>query len=106
MPGEPPFSDEQVEGAVRALEDPERLRAAQALVERHAPALARVLDAALEEGGWFGPAHDEQVVRAALDPDAEARVGRVRTLVAEETRVGMLVGVAAGYALARELQDE
>jgi hypothetical protein len=27
----------------------------------------------------------------------------VRTLVAEETRIGMLVGVAVGFELAREL---
>jgi hypothetical protein len=29
----------------------------------------------------------------------------VATLVAEETRVGMLVGVAVGYELAHELQS-
>ena len=36
------------------------------------------------------------------DPAERARA--VATLVAEETRVGMLVGVAVGYELARQLQ--
>jgi hypothetical protein len=44
-------------------------------------------------------------VRAAAEPeDPGERARAVATLVAEETRVGMLVGVAVGYELAHELQ--
>ena len=40
--------------------------------------------------------------RAGEDPDERARA--VRTLVAEETRLGMLIGVAVGLELAHELR--
>ena len=33
------------------------------------------------------------------------RIRAVRTLLAEETRLGMLVGVAVGFELARELGE-
>ena len=99
-----PYSDEEIDAAVDSLADPERLREAQDVVERAAPQLQRVLATALESGGWFGAAHEEQV-RAAVEPeDPGERARAVATLVAEETRVGMLVGVAVGYELAHELQ--
>jgi hypothetical protein len=44
------------------------------------------------------------VLKAATTPDAEERLTAVRTLLAEETRLGMLVGVAVGWELARELE--
>ena len=68
-----------------------------------APALQRVLATALAEGGWFDAAHEQAVREAIGGEDAEERVRAVRTLVAEETRLGMLVGVAIGFELAREL---
>jgi hypothetical protein len=40
-----------------------------------------------------------------MQDDPDERVLAVRTLVAEETRLGMLVGVAVGLELARELMD-
>jgi hypothetical protein len=46
------------------------------------------------------------VLKAATVPDSEQRVAAVRTLLAEEARMGMLVGVAVGWALAEELQEE
>jgi hypothetical protein len=72
-------------------------------VARLAPQLQRVLDQALAEGGWFATAHEDQVGRAASEGDPEARRRAVGALVAEETRLGMLVGVAVGIELAREL---
>lgn len=99
-----PYTDEEVDAAVAALSAPERLREAQELVVRTAPQLQRVLLAALDEGGWFGPAHEEAVREAAGPEDPGERARAVATLIAEETRVGMLVGVAVGYELARELQ--
>jgi hypothetical protein len=98
------YTAEQVDAAVAALAaEPERLGHAQDLVTHAAPGLQRILNESLEAGGWFGAAHEEQVARAAGEADDEARVRAVRTLVAEETRIGMLVGVAVGFELAREL---
>jgi hypothetical protein len=98
------YTAEQVDAAVAALAaDPERLGHAQEVVTHAAPGLQRILNEALEAGGWFGSAHEDQVAKAAGAAEAEERLRAVRTLVAEETRIGMLVGVAAGFELAREL---
>jgi hypothetical protein len=97
------LSDEQLEAAVRALSDPERFADAERLVAAAAPQLQRVLAHALNEGGWFGPAHQSEVSSAVAEPDENARRARVETLLAEETRLGMMVGVAVGWELAREL---
>jgi hypothetical protein len=97
------YSAEEVDAAVAALADPERFSHAQEIVTHAAPGLQRVLDEALAEGGWFGSAHEAQVKAAALADDPEERLRSVRTLVAEETRLGMLVGVAVGLELAHEL---
>jgi hypothetical protein len=97
------LSDEQVDAAVRALSDPERFKGAERLVAAAAPQLQRVLANALNEGGWFGPAHAAEVRSAAAEPDLDTRVARIETLLAEETRIGMLVGVAVGWQLASEL---
>jgi hypothetical protein len=98
------FSDEQLDAAVRALSDPERFADAERLVTAAAPQLHRVLVQALEQGGWFGPAHQSEVRSAVAEPDEAARATRVETLLAEETRLGMMVGVAVGWELARELR--
>jgi hypothetical protein len=97
------FSDEQVEAAVRALSDPERFAGAERLISEAAPQLQRVLAQALNEGGWFGAAHLSELRSAIAEPDEEARAERVETLLAEETRIGMLIGVAVGWQLAAEL---
>jgi hypothetical protein len=64
-----------------------------------------VLVAALAEGGWFDAGHEEAIREAAGGEDPGERIRAVRTLLAEETRVGMLVGVAVGFELARELSQ-
>ena len=98
------YTAEQVDAAVAALAaEPERLGHAQELVTHAAPGLQRILNESLEAGGWFGAAHAEQVARAAGEADGDARMRAGQTLVAEETRIGMLVGVAVGFELAREL---
>jgi hypothetical protein len=97
------FTDEQVEAAVRALSDPERFAGADRLVSAAAPQLQRVLNQALNEGGWFGQAHQAEVRSAIAEPDEEVRAARVETLLAEETRLGMMIGVAVGWQLATEL---
>jgi hypothetical protein len=98
------YTADEVDAAVAALAgEPERLGHAQELVTHAAPGLQQILNESLEAGGWFGAAHEEQVARAAGEADGDTRLRAVRTLVAEETRIGMLVGVAVGFELAREL---
>jgi hypothetical protein len=101
---EPAYSDAEIDAALQALTDPERLRAAQDLVARVAPQLQHVLATALESGGWFGSAHEAEVRKASDAEHPDERLQAVRMLIAEETRMGMLVGVAVGYQLARELK--
>ena len=99
------LTDEQVEAALRALSDPERYAGAERTLSALAPQLQRVLTHALNEGGWFEGAHRSQVLQAAADPDEAERVVRFETLLAEETRMGMWVGVAVGWQLAQEIGD-
>src|SRR3954454_24188277 len=98
------FTDAEVDAAVEALTDPARFRAAESRVGRIAPQLQRILADALGTGGWFGEAHEGEILRVATTPDPDERIRAVRTLLAEETRIGMLVGVAVGWELARELE--
>jgi hypothetical protein len=97
------FTDAEVDAALEALSEPERFGAAEGRVSRIAPQLQRILADALHSGGWY-EAHEAEVLKAATTPDDEARLTAVRTLLAEETRLGMLVGVAVGWELARELE--
>jgi hypothetical protein len=99
------YTAAQVDAAVQALSDPARFGHAQEIVTHAAPGLQRLLLEALSEGGWFGSAHESQVRQAALTDDPQERVTAVRTLIAEETRLGMLVGVAVGLELAHELMQ-
>jgi hypothetical protein len=100
------YTDDEVEAAVQALSQPERLEEAQRVVSDNAPALQRILNQVLQEADWFGSAHQQQVLEAAGTADIEERLRAVRTLLAEETQVSMLVGVAVGYELAHELMDK
>jgi hypothetical protein len=99
------YTDEEVEAAVQALVAPGRLDEAQQVVAANAPALQRIFDLALAEAAWFGPAEQSGLREAAGVEDAEARLTAVRSLLAEETRVSMLIGVAVGYELAHQLMD-
>jgi hypothetical protein len=101
---DPAYTAEEVDVAVAALADAERFAHAQEVVTHAAPGLQRVLNEALDAGGFFAAAHETAVGEAALTADPADRVDAVRTLVAEETRLGMLVGVAVGFELAHELQ--
>jgi len=103
---ERPYTDAEIDAAVASLSDAERLRAAQDLVARAAPRLQQVLEQALAAGGWFGDAHEQAVRSAAGGEDPAQRERAIGTLVAEETRLGMLVGVAVGFELARTLETD
>jgi hypothetical protein len=94
--------DEQLEAAIERLSDVERFAEAEQIVTRAAPQLQRVLASALAEGGWFGESHEAETLKAATVPDPDQRIAAVRTLLAEEARMGMMVGVAVGWALREE----
>jgi hypothetical protein len=100
------YTDEQIDAAIEAISDPETFRDAERQVARAAPNLQKILAEALGAGGWFGESHDAEVLKAATNPDDEERLTAVRTLLAEETRVGMMVGVAVGWALAERLAEQ
>jgi hypothetical protein len=100
------FTDAEVDEALEALSDPERFKSAEALVARNAPQLQRILNSALKEGGWFEQAKDSRLGQALALEDPDERTRQVTTLMVEETRVGMLVGVAVGWALAHELEGK
>ena len=103
MPGRR-YTAEEVDVAVEALTaDPDRFAHAQEVVTHAAPGLQRILNDALHSGGWFSEAHEGQVGQVADLDDPQERAAALRTLLAEETRLGMLVGVAVGLELAREL---
>jgi len=99
------YSDAEVEAAIEALADPARLEEAQRLVGANAPGIQRILNEALEAADWFGSAHRAAVLEAAGKPSVDDRLTAVRTLIAEETSVSMLIGVAVGYELAHELME-
>jgi hypothetical protein len=100
------YSDEQLDAAIEALTEADRFREAERLVAGAAPKLQRVLTSALEAGGWFGETHEAETLEAATTPDPDERITAVRTLLAEETRMGMMVGVAVGWALHEELSSK
>jgi len=98
------FTADEVDAAVRALGAPERFARAQEIVTHAAPGLQRVLENALAEGGWFDSAHLAEIRRVAAIEEPAERERAVSSLVAEENRVSMLVGVAVGLELGTELR--
>ena len=82
MPARRAYSDAEIEAAIQALADPARLEEAQRIVGANVPRL-----------------------QAAGKPAVDDRMTAVRTLIAEETSVSMLIGVAVGYELAHELMQ-
>jgi hypothetical protein len=97
--------ESEFEAAIERLLDPERFSAAERVVAQAAPQLQKVLAAALAEGGWFGEPHEAEALKAATVPDPDERITAVRALLAEEARMGMMVGVAVGWALREEMSD-
>ena len=95
--------ESELEAAIERLLDPDRFSAAERIVAQAAPQLQKVLAAAMAEGGWFGEPHENETLKAATAPDPDERVAAVRSLLAEEARMGMMVGVAVGWALKEEL---
>ncbi len=105
MADRPTYTAEEVDAAVAALADGERFSHALEIVTHAAPSLGGVLDDALVSGGFFGTAHDDEVRKASQVEDPQARLQAVHALLSEETKLGMLVGVAVGLELAHELMQ-
>jgi hypothetical protein len=99
------LDDERLEAAIERLTASERFAEAELIVSKAAPQLQRVLATALAEGGWFGESHQAEALKAATVPDPDERIVAVRALLAEEARMGMMVGVAVGWALNEELRE-
>src|SRR5690242_17520750 len=95
------YSDEEIDAAIRAISEPARLEDAQRLVTSRAPQLQQILYQALHDSDWFGTAHRQAVRQAVSGADPEDAVHR---LISEETRLTLLVGVAAGLELAHALE--
>ena len=105
MSGGERYSDAALEAAVEALSAPGAFEQAEAMVTRAAPQLQLILAQALEAGGWFAESHESELARLLALEDPEERGRVIRTLLAEEARMGMMVGVAVGWALAQELDE-
>jgi hypothetical protein len=99
------YSDAELDAALTAIAGPGRLSEAQDVVLRTMPSLQRILAGVLADGGWFDSGHSQAVRAAATAETPSDREREVQTLVAEETRLGMMVGVAIGLELARELDS-
>jgi hypothetical protein len=99
------YTDEELDAAIAAITQPGAINSAEELVMRAAPQLQQVLAAAMADGGWFDTAHEAAVGEASGESDPELRLRAIRTLLAEEIRLGMLVGVAVGFELSRALPD-
>ena len=97
------YSDEQIEAAVGALSQEGAFDEAEALVARAAPGLQKILAQALASDGWFAESHEDELRKVMEIEDPVERTTALRTLLAEETRMGMLIGVAVGWALANQL---
>ena len=97
--------EKEFEAAIERLLDPQRFSEAERVVAQAAPQLQKVLAAALAEGGWFGEPHEAEALRAATVPDPDQRIAAIRALLAEEARMGMMVGVAVGWALKEEMTN-
>jgi hypothetical protein len=98
------WSDEQLRAAVERLSDRRSFAEAEEVVATVAPELAGVLAEVLGGGAWFAESHQAETLKAATIPDEDARLAAVRALLNEETHIGMMVGVAVGWALHSELK--
>ena len=94
----------ELEAILQELSEPVGFDAIEERLAAIAPQLQQLLDGALSAGGWFDDAHESMVLKTATNPDADARIAEVRNFVLEQTRLGMLVGVAVGWEIAERLE--
>jgi len=96
-------TEDRLAAAIQRLSEGEGLSEAEQTIARVAPELRVALAEALASGGWFGQSHDAETLKVATIPDDDRRLEAVRALLTEETNIGMMVGVAVGWALRAEL---
>lgn len=94
---------EELEAVISELGDGAGLDAIETRLAAVAPQLEAILDDALRAGGWFDEAHESLVQKTATQPDPAERIEALRNFVLEQTRLGMLVGVAVGWEIAERL---
>lgn len=103
--GAKPASDVRLREAIERIRSGDGLAEAERAIASVAPELRTLLAEALDSGGWFGEPHEAETLKVATMPDEQARIEALRSLLAEETNIGMLVGVAVGWALRAELLE-
>lgn len=94
----------ELEAVLEQLAEPHGFDGVEDRMAEIAPQLQKLLDGALSAGGWFDDAHESIVLRTATLPDADQRIAELRNFVLEQTRLGMMVGVAVGWELAERLE--
>ncbi len=94
---------EKIRQALERIGSGDALPQAEQVVAAVLPELRVVLAEALSEGGWFGQPHQSETLRVATLPDQDERLDALRNLLEEETNIGMMVGVAVGWALRAEI---
>lgn len=103
--GSPKIEGDELRAAVERLAAGNRLAEAEQMVSTALPELRVLLAEALGTGGWFGEPHQSETLRVATIPDPDERLEALRNLLEEETNIGMMVGVAVGWALRAEIDD-
>lgn len=103
--GSPKIEGDELRAAVERLAAGDRLAEAEQMVSTALPELRVLLAEALGTGGWFGEPHQSETLRVATIPDPDERLEALRNLLEEETNIGMMVGVAVGWALRAEIDD-
>lgn len=96
---------DELRAAVERLGSGDRLVEAEQMVSTALPELRVLLAEALGTGGWFGEPHQSETLRVATIPDPDERLEALRNLLEEETNIGMMVGVAVGWALRAEIDS-
>lgn len=99
------FTQEDLEAIIAELGEAAGFDAIEARLDSVAPQLQKLLDGALSAGGWFDDAHESMVLKTATLPDQDQRIAELRNFVLEQTRLGMLVGVAVGWEIAERLES-
>lgn len=103
--GDRPDSGQELRAAVERVRSGDGLAEAERVIATVAPELRTLLAEALDSGGWFGEPHEAETLKVATIPDDQARLEALRALLTEETNIGMLVGVAVGWALRAEMVE-
>lgn len=97
------YTDAELEAAIEVLSERGRFDEAESVVASAAPQLQKLLAEVLQSGGWFDDSHQAEIEKTAAIEEPAERVLAVRTLLVEESRLAMMVGVAVGWALADQL---